>query len=300
MRAPVKAATVTELYALMREHPRGFWVPTLSDALYHKRPGVSRSDLLRMLKTPHHFRAHMDPAPDAPRKESSAAMEHGTLVHMLVLEPERFPDVYRVGPDVESRALKEWRQWAALHDGYHLITPTQHRRAFEQAAQVQAHPVMVAARAATCYPEPSLYWPDPSTGVWLKARPDLLVLRETPHGLSVELIDLKTTADASEQAFNNSVASYGYAAQTELYTWGVEEVLGVTPERFLFLASESEYPYACATYELSHQWRELAQRDICRALDLLKTCGDKDEWPSYPTEPVLLTPPYRLRKDLIT
>lgn len=299
MHAPCSARTAAELLALMGEHVHGFWVPDLPDSVYHRPPGVSRSALMRLLKTPHHYRALMDPAPTVPRKEPSAAMDHGSLVHLLSLQSHLFDATYRVGPDVESRALKVWKEWAAENAGFTLITPTQYERARLHAQAIAQHPCMLATHGADRFPECSIYWPDPSTGVWLKARPDLLVLRRAPHGLSVEVIDLKTTGDASQSAFSYSVESYGYAHQKELYSWGVEEVFGVAPDRFLFLASESEFPFACAVYELGNEWREWATRDIARALDTLKRCGDADDWPSYPTEPVTLPATYRVRKALM-
>ena len=299
MRAPCSANNAADVLALMGEHVHGFWIPDLPDSVYHRPPGVSRSALMRLLKTPHHYRALMNPPEDTPRKPPNPSMEHGSLVHLLSLQPHLFDGVYRVGPDVESRALKAWKDWAAGQEGFTLITPAQFERARAHAEAITQHPRMLETRGHQCFAEASIYWPDPSSGIWLKARPDLLVLRQAPHGLSVEVIDLKTTADASERAFSYSVESYGYAHQKELYSWGVEEVFGVAPDRFLFLASESEFPYACAVYELGHEWREWASRDIARALDTLKRCGDADEWPSYPSDPVTLGPTYTVRKALM-
>jgi hypothetical protein len=86
----------------------------------------------------------------------------------------------------------------------------------------------------------SCFWTDPKTGLKLKTRPDVCNVNKTV------IIDVKTTQDASPEAFARDVAKYSYDMQAVMQINGVLET-GMFKEvgAYYWLAVEKTPPY-CA------------------------------------------------------
>lgn len=93
------------------------------------------------------------------------------------------------------------------------------------------------------------------------------------------LVDLKTTDDASA-AFERKLDDFGYARQSAMYTWGCA-ALGVTIERFVFLAVEKNPPYAVGVHTLSEASMDLAADELNPLLDGYRECEMTGRWPGY-------------------
>lgn len=146
---------------------------------------------------------------------------------------------------------------------------------------VMAHP---AARALmTNCPgtaERSVYWTDPATGELCRCRPDFW----RDDGI---LVDLKTTDDASPEGFARSVVKFRYDLQDPFYLDGVAQAIKQsrskmkTPQVFIFLAVEKEFPHAVAVYRLDDASRALGRADYQRHLVNYAECTRADKWPGY-------------------
>jgi hypothetical protein len=77
---------------------------------YQDRPELNYSRLKHLLKSKHEFDLAGKPDYQKFRKPSSKAQDVGTLLHNMVLEPERM-DRYIVKPDGLSFATKEGKAW---------------------------------------------------------------------------------------------------------------------------------------------------------------------------------------------
>ena len=79
---------------------------------------------------------------------------------------------------------------------------------------------------------------------WCRARPDAL----DPNGL---IVDLKTSQDASPDAFARTAATFKYHLQAAWYIDGLHAA-GVTPEQtaFAFVVIEKTPPHSVGTYVL--------------------------------------------------
>ena len=72
---------------------------------YRRMPGVNYSALKHMLRSPMHYKYMRDNPP-----EPTAAMRLGTMVHMAVLEPEKFAATYVECKDGDKRT-KEYQAY---------------------------------------------------------------------------------------------------------------------------------------------------------------------------------------------
>jgi hypothetical protein len=193
------------------------------------------------MQTPYHFRA-LDMVRGAPPKAPTPQMFNGTLVHCALLEPAEFGQRYEVIPATDKRT-KDYRDAAKRceTEGREPITELQRQQAFAQAAALAALPE-VAELLRAGQPEVSAYWADPATGALCKCRPDWV--SPVGYGKGAVLLDVKTTGDASEDAFARSVHSFGYHTQADFYCTGYALASGVQVHGMLFAVVESDYPHA--------------------------------------------------------
>ena len=246
-------------------------IPDLPIDQYHGGPGVSKSQLDQVAKSPAHYMY----ARTAPKKDPTPAQRFGSLVHTAVLEPHKLSVV--VGPDL-NKNTKEWKAFKAQveAEGKEIVTQEELDTLEGMKAAVYAHPA-AAWLLGPGYVEHSAYWIDPATGLLCRCRPDKL--RRTEKG--IVLVDLKTTADASEAEFSRSIENFRYHVQAAFYSDGIEEALGERVSAFAFVAVEKQAPYAVACYQLAdvdvEDGREAYQGDLLT----LKNCLARNEWPAY-------------------
>ncbi len=85
-------------------------IKTIGIEEYHAGPGVSKSDLDLIARSPAHYRAQKA----APR-EATPAMIIGSAFHTATLEPEKFDLEFAVAPEGIDRRTKAGKEeWAAF------------------------------------------------------------------------------------------------------------------------------------------------------------------------------------------
>lgn len=260
--------------------------------LYHAGPEVSNSGLSLLARSPRHWWA-WHRAPNRPASPERAGQLEGTLLHCAVLEPDQWDARYVVGPAV-NRNTKVWKECVEGNPGRVAIQPDQRDAAFAQAASIRALPD-VAALLSRGEAEVSAYWADPDTGVACRCRPDWV----HPVGDGrVILLDCKTYSDASSREFARQIARKGYQRQDAFYTDGYAQAAGVDVLGFVFLAVETEWPYAAAAYMLDDQSRDAGRAEYRRLLALYAECDRADVWPAYSAaiEPISL-PAWAIKGD---
>lgn len=244
---------------------------------YHAGPGISKSGLDDIERSPAIFYAlHLDPARPAPRER--AGQLEGQLAHCAVLEPDEFGKRYRVLP-VMHRGTKAWKDLAgaAEADGLAPIQQDQYDTAMRQAESVRRLPEVREALERG-HAEVSAYWIDPEMGVLCRCRPDWV----HPAGESGAIIcDLKTCGDASPAEFARQAARKRYAVQDALYSDGYAAASGRETLAFIFVAVESEWPYAASAVMLDDESREVGRRAARRNLNTYARCLAANEWPGY-------------------
>lgn len=256
---------------------------------YQAVDAMSASGLRQFARSPWHYRNRVQTAPTRP-------MLRGTLAHCAVLEPHAMSARYAVVPDdaprrpskaqwtakkpsPESVLAMEW--WTDFHracEGREIISADEYAITEAQlealARDEEIHSILTGPGLCEC----SLFWIDPATGVYCKARPDRI--RSSPIG-NVKVLDLKSTADESPAAFSRSAASLGYYLQRSHYTAGVQIACDWEVIDFVFAAVTSAHPVLAVPYrfidEIVQQGDEEREELLARYAECMRT----DRWPAY-------------------
>jgi exodeoxyribonuclease VIII len=247
---------------------------------YHSCAGLSRSSLMVFKRSPlHYWHYYLNPL--FKKSWPTREMIFGNAVHTWILEPHTFHDRYRCYEKKERRTKKgkeyyEAESLAAAATNRILLT-------MDECEQIKAIGYaidgndMASSMVASGKKEHSLFWKDINTDILCKARPDIW---SSDLGF---IADLKTTNDASPNAFKHDIYRYGYHLQCAFMS---EATLACTGDRifdFIFIAIEKEPPYAIGIYQLGGDLLNEGLTLFHDLLDKLKECQLNNKWPSYDT-----------------
>lgn len=199
---------------------------------YNQEAGIRRSALWKIARSPQHFKYELEHP-----SEKTQALMFGAAAHTAVLLPATFKEMYAVAQfDGRTKDGKAERQ-AAQEKGITLLTAEQMAAIDGIVDAVNGNPY--ARRLLEGPHEVSYFWDDDITGEQCKCRTDC----ETDIDGQHYIVDLKTCADASTDAFMRDAIKYGYFMQAAMYSVGVKAVTG-KDSTFVFLCVEKEAPYA--------------------------------------------------------
>lgn len=252
-------------------------VEGLDIAAYHAMEPVSKSGLDSIALSPAIFWArHRDPMRPAP-KEKAGQLE-GNLAHCSILEPYEFEKRYVVGPTV-NRNTKIWKEFVEANAGRVAIQADQYEAATRQAVSVRSLPD-IGDVLANGKPEVSAFWIDEETGSECRCRPDWV----HPIGDDkVILADVKTYSIASPGEFRRQVARKAYDKQAAYYSDGYAKASGKEVLGFIFLAVETEWPFAANAFMLDEDSLESGRQKYRANLRTYAECMRTNQWPGYST-----------------
>ena len=220
----------------------------MSNEDYHAHHGIGKSGLDRVRRSIAHYQQRPTATPSAPMIEGSA-------FHCRVLEPEHWGTRYAVAPDLDRRTKAGKAAWAECQEeskGLTVLTPEQDARIEKMTQAIDRHPVWESIGWGGGDVEVSVFWEELlySQAVTCKSRPDFVSADKNI------LVDLKSTRDASPEAFAKSVANFRYHVQAAWYLRGWRAATQIDAD-FVFLAVESSPPHEVACYTLGEA--ELAE-----------------------------------------
>lgn len=211
--------------------------------------------------------------------EVRRAFDLGHAVHTLVLGAGPFP-VRIDAEEWRSKAVKE-EVAAAREAGMIPLRPSDFAAAFAMADAVHEHPI-AAKLLSRGFPERTLIWRDPVTGVMCRAKVDWL----RPDGI----VDLKTTESAAPDALSKAAHNYGYAIQAAFYLRGFRLLeLDRTEQRepfFVHIAVEKTAPYLVHVNQLTERAMAWGDRQVSQALEIYRDCTAAGRWPGYPDDEI--------------
>lgn len=235
---------------------------------YLHLPWVSSSDIRKFIKSPMHyeFRGY---------HRTSPAMTIGSATHAMV--EGIFNDAYAVQPEGIDRRSKDgklaYAQFQMNNAGKDILTREQYECVVGMANSAMA---LLQRRfgSAPRENEPSFFWTE--EGMRCKARPDIII-----DGIEPCVIELKTTQDASRDAWYWKVKSFDYGIQAIHHLAGIKHKRGLMLP-YGWLVVENEPPYASVIHWLKpgsrfeqDEWRRIT------ALRAMKLCIDTQHFPSY-------------------
>lgn len=236
---------------------------------YHARDGVSSTDLKHMVKSPAHFRYWKDhPQEDTP------ALLFGRASHKYILEKDDFFTEFAVAPNIDRRTKagkEEYAKFLEDSKGKDIISADDLQKIREMREALYTTSFVEQLLAGE--KELSYFLEDEGTGLIIKCRPDALVQIGDAH----ILVDYKSTADASSEAFMRSAINLNYDLQMAMYKEIVDKTTGFE-HSVIFIAQEKTPPYAVNILEANEYFIK-SGRDMYRTyLDLYKECSDSGNW----------------------
>lgn len=266
----------------------------LSIEAYHSSPGISKSGLDDVARSPAIYKALR--SPEAPARVEKASQLHGNLAHCAFLEPATFASRYAVGPTV-SRQTKEWKEFAGKTP-LTAIQKEQQETAFAQAKSLMDLPnvfwhnerwLSMAEIMANGHAEVSAFANDPNTGVLCRVRPDWVC---DLGNNEVLLVDAKTVGSAVADGFLMQAKKLRYVVQdkfySDVYEWASQKkVVG-----FVFANVETVWPYAAASYDFGDQSKHEGWLQYRENLDKYAECLKRDRWPGIASQTTTVDLPY--------
>ena len=244
----------------------------MTEQEYNKAPGIRRSLLWEIRRSPAHLKWRMENPPEA-----TPALIFGQALHAAVLTPEDYGRQFAVMPNVDRRTKAGREAWEAAAAEAQGRTQIAFDWAEQIADMVQAvRGNQMAARLLDGPHETSYFWADTLTGEACKCRTDA----ETDIGDMHLIVDVKTCQDASTDAFVRDSLNYGYDVQAAMYTDGYKAVTG-REATFVFIAVEKNPPYAVNILQADTLFMQHGQDRYRHLLGLYHECRQRNQWPGY-------------------
>ena len=244
----------------------------ISNKEYRQRPGISSSELKKIMITPAHYK-HWKENP----QEDTPALLFGRSAHKYILETYDFYTEFAVAPNVDRRTKEgkeEWARFVADSEGKDVITQEQ----FEQidAMRTAAYATPFVSKLLSGEKELSFWGVDEETGLEIKARPDCIT---EWNGKNI-LIDYKTAQDVENTKFCRDSIKFGYDLQLAFYLDILRQNTG-KDYMVVIIAQEKTAPYVTNVFQLSENYLENGRNLYKEMLKVYKECLDTDTWYGY-------------------
>lgn len=249
---------------------------------YHADPAIGASMIEDFISSRRLFEGRYV-TKTIPPKAQTPAMKLGTLIHLRILEPQRFAEV--VAPPTPENAPdgkkwnrrkgsdheKWWVEYLASIDG--KIECDEETLATIEAIAESVLSKRWARRLidGDGQSEFSILWTDADTGLKCKVRVDWF---------SAICLDLKSSADPSPFSYAKSLVGLGYHRKLAHYRQGIQTFTGEeTP--LIHLAVGTQPPYCAGAYDIDDRDRNgksLGYRQWKRALKEIADCFDRNDF----------------------
>lgn len=251
----------------------GFY-PNLSNEDYHASSAISKSGLMTFKRSPlHYYDAYL--SDDRIQKEQTPQMLLGSIVHTMILEGGEVNNRYVAAPKIDKRtnAGKEaWLIFSEENKDKQVVDAQLWSDAMYMSEKIFKNPKAMELIEGGVN-ESSIFYNDSDTGLMCKSRPDVL--------FEGHVVDLKTTADASPEAFSKSIYTYGYHVQCAMMQEAIHSQLGVMVKNFFFVCVETKSPFYTAIYILDDEAMHKGREEAKNLLEKYKKCRQNNEWNGY-------------------
>tara|TARA_R110000796_G_scaffold64465_2_gene149394 strand:+ start:1824 stop:2711 length:888 start_codon:yes stop_codon:yes gene_type:complete len=247
---------------------------------YHKIENVVSASLLKDVANPlisdyHLYRKYI--AKNLPFNETPA-MLLGSLVHCMVLEPNKLDSRYVIEPKINKRTKQgkiDFEEFQLTLGRKTIIKPDM----WEQAGQITSVVLKnsyVKQLMKDCQNEATGFMKLPDGSI-LKGRADSINLTGR-YGL-----DLKVMLDSSPMGFTKASANLRYDIQAHAY----QELFDL--DEFIFIVVSKTDPIEVGIYSLSSEFMQKAKRDFDEAVGRWSELKLSNKWESYIKEDSPLT-----------
>lgn len=257
---------------------------------YRQWKAFSKSMVKPLMKSPKHLKHHIE------TEAQSKAIDFGSLVDCVLLEPDRFDASFAVRPETYESTkayktkddvvvVKPWNSnsktcqaWMMQQQeaGKTIISQNDIERAHSVVAEIRSHPT--AADWLRGEYQVSIVWVDEETGMLCKGRPDIL----RPD----RIVDLKITFDCYPAAFRKTAGNQGYHIQAAMYHDGLLRARGEKiPEDwsvpFSIIAANDNQPFDVVCYDFGTESLDCGREQYRQALRRYAEIVESGEYPGY-------------------
>lgn len=245
--------------------------PALPADLYHgDREALSCSMIKPLLLSPAHFQSSLLRGFSATK-----AMDFGSLVHALVLQPHLVGQEFAIYPGLADGRAKEYKDFLAKNTERLVVDEPTFTQGRELAQKILERKVFGRyfgdfVREGT--PEATIYFEEPTTGLRLKVRLDLYHPEKS--------FDLKTTRHSTLSAFVRDAVDMDYDLQAFMYTLGRSLYEGSdTAKAFVFVAAETDAPHSINVVTAGGNFMNNGAMKFQEALSVYAACTAAGYWP---------------------
>ena len=250
----------------------------ISNAEYHAGGGISSTQLKQELKASAYYKAFdCGELTFTPTRQ----MRLGVAVHCLTLEPFLFDEQIALLPKncqgntknakpnkAEFLAENRGKDYIHIQDMDIVSRMRDSLMIHPEASELLTQPDRQCEVSGYCLDF------DEETGVGThmlqKYRPDLR--------LDWAIADIKSTVNASPEAFSRTIADFCYDISAAHYLECDRLITGTDHRRFYFLAVESSPPFLTAVYVLDEVGLQVGEWRRRKALYSIAQCRRKQEW----------------------
>lgn len=259
--------------------------PNLPAHIYHAdRDALSCSMLKPLLISPAHFQTSLLAA-----NSSSSAKDFGSLIHLLLLEPELINTEVAVYPGVGSGRDREYKTFLANNSHRLAIdepTLASARRLVQKVASTLFRGRPIIHFIEESITECSVYFTEPVTGLRLRVRFDAYHPDFS--------FDLKTTRHATASAFARDAIEFGYDLQAYMYSLARAAFEGTEkPAPFVFITAETSAPNSVCLHTAGSTFLENGAAKLRECLATFKACTTVAHWPDLSCQTTLEITPWQ-------
>ena len=234
--------------------------------------------------------------PNRLEEEDSRAFIVGRAAHHLCLGEADFKKYFIVRPaeypDAKTGELKKWtraanyckaaeKAWADAN--LDILTPEE-LETIKGLAGIQPwqkgledsglmNNAVVRAGAMQGLVEHTIIAQDRETGIWIKARPDVIPTA------SQEACDFKTTQSVHGYKLQQTLDDYRYDAQAAIVSYCLEQAAGFRLTNFALIFACKAAPHEVAVRELKPGDLDDGQKDMQAAIRTFALCMERGKWP---------------------
>lgn len=218
--------------------------------------------------------AHLKTSWEAERKSNRKA-DLGTVIHTLALEPLRSASEVMIidAADFKTKKAQELRD-AATASGKTPILTADYALAKDAVRTLFEHED--AGPLLSGQAERSYFALDAHTGIYLKARPDIVTERYV-------VADIKSVGSVRSSFIRRRIYENGegWFMQAPFHLDVVTRVLGHPPADYLWICVEQKPPHAVKVFRPMRSTMEAGARKCADAIATFARCVKAGQWPAY-------------------
>lgn len=253
--------------------------------LYHDSDGISASGIKLLLDAPEKFHHSYI---CRKKQNKSPAMVLGNALHAYILEPEKFINSYYIYDNIDKRTKagkEKYKEAEMSAEGKILLSQDDFSKIFEMS--YSARNIIKSSIKSRGNIETSIAFK--YDNVLLRSRPDYFD--------DDQIIDIKTTRDASPDSFSRSVFSYGYHIQAAIAIMAINKTLGMSYNKVKLIAIESTEPFVTRVYRLNQDSIAQGWAECVKAINIYKNSLMSGNW-TFEHELDIEVPKYLIESNL--